>query len=143
MAVAARIDTTTFARPPTSLATSSSWLGLVAEHEDIGPLGELGVRADRLAAQLLGERCGLGLVHVVHEHRLADAARERGRHVPCSDETQLHCAGSLSGPGRKPQDWLKKPFSISRARSSAETSTLRGVSRNTLSAIRCMPPSSA
>ena len=41
------------------------------------------------------------------------------------------------------QDWLKKPFSISRARSSAETSTLRGVSRNTLSAIRCMPPSSA
>ena len=41
------------------------------------------------------------------------------------------------------QDWLKKPFSISLARSSAETSTLRGVSRNTLSAIRCMPPSRA
>ena len=40
-------------------------------------------------------------------------------------------------------DWLKKPFSISAARSSAETSTLRGVSRKTLSAIRCMPPSSA
>ena len=44
---------------------------------------------------------------------------------------------------RPPSDWLKKPFSISRARSSAETSTLRGVSRKTLSAIRCMPPSSA
>jgi hypothetical protein len=44
--------------------------------------------------------------------------------------------------GRR-DDWLKKPFSMSRARSSAETSTLRGVSRNTLSAIRCMPPSSA
>ena len=42
-----------------------------------------------------------------------------------------------------PQDWLKKPFSIRRARSSAETSTFRGVSRNTLSAMRCMPPSSA
>ena len=41
------------------------------------------------------------------------------------------------------QLWLKKPFSSRRARSSAETSTLRGVSRNTLSAIRCMPPSSA
>ena len=40
-------------------------------------------------------------------------------------------------------DWLKKPFSINRARSSAETSTLRGVRRKTLSAIRCMPPSSA
>jgi len=40
-------------------------------------------------------------------------------------------------------DWLKKPFSISRARSSAETSTLRGVRRKTLSAMRCIPPSSA
>src|SRR3954449_13070172 len=40
--------------------------------------------------------------------------------------------------------WLKKPpRSIIRARSSAETSTLRGVSRNTLSAIRCIPPSRA
>ena len=40
-------------------------------------------------------------------------------------------------------DWLKKPFSMSSARSSAEISTLRGVSMKTLSAIRCMPPSSA
>ena len=46
----------------------------------------------------------------------------------------------VSDPG---QLWLKKPFSISRARSSVESSTLRGVSRKTLSAIRCMPPSSA
>ncbi len=38
---------------------------------------------------------------------------------------------------------MKKPFSISLARSSADISTLRGVSMNTLSAIRCMPPSSA
>src|ERR687883_1148202 len=37
--------------------------------------------------------------------------------------------------------WLKKPpRSSRRARSSAETSTFRGVSRNTLSATRCMPP---
>ena len=41
------------------------------------------------------------------------------------------------------QHWLKKPFSISRARSSEESSTLRGVSRKTLSAMRCMPPSRA
>ena len=45
--------------------------------------------------------------------------------------------------GVTPSASLKKPFSISRARSSAETSTLRGVSRKTLSAIRCIPPSSA
>src|SRR6185437_8439942 len=45
---------------------------------------------------------------------------------------------------RKSYAWLKKPpRSIIRARSSAETSTFRGVRRNTLSAIRCMPPSSA
>jgi hypothetical protein len=40
-------------------------------------------------------------------------------------------------------DWLKKPFSISCARSSAEIETLAGVSMKTLSAMRCMPPSSA
>src|ERR671939_1437350 len=40
--------------------------------------------------------------------------------------------------------WLKKPpRSSRRARSSAETSTFRGVRRNTLSATRCMPPFSA
>ena len=46
-------------------------------------------------------------------------------------------------PAEQAYDWLKKPFSISRARSSAETSTLRGVRRKTLSAMRCMPPSRA
>ena len=40
--------------------------------------------------------------------------------------------------------WLKKPpLSSMRARSSADTSTLRGVSRKTLSATRCMLPFSA
>src|SRR5207253_2151425 len=40
--------------------------------------------------------------------------------------------------------WLKKPpRSNIAARCSAETSTLRGVSRKTLSATRCMPPFSA
>ena len=41
------------------------------------------------------------------------------------------------------QLWLKKPFSTRRAFSSADTSTLRGVSRKVFSAIFCMPPSSA
>ena len=40
-------------------------------------------------------------------------------------------------------DWLKKPFSTRRACSSAETSTLRGVSRKVLSATFCIPPSIA
>ena len=48
-----------------------------------------------------------------------------------------------AGAARRPQDWLKKPFSTSRAFSSAETSTLRGVSRKVFSAIFCIPPSSA
>ena len=50
---------------------------------------------------------------------------------------------SSSASDRPRQLWLKKPFSISRARSSEESSTLRGVSRKTLSAMRCMPPSRA
>src|SRR5437868_11523143 len=46
--------------------------------------------------------------------------------------------------GRFSYAWLKNPpRSSMRARSSAETSTLRGVRRKTLSATRCMPPSSA
>src|SRR5262249_25667929 len=39
--------------------------------------------------------------------------------------------------------WLKKPRSSIRALSSADSSTSLGVSRKTLSAIRCIPPSSA
>src|SRR5206468_8839992 len=39
--------------------------------------------------------------------------------------------------------WLKKPRSSIRARSSADSSTSRGVRRKTLSAIRCIPPSRA
>ena len=69
------------------------------------------------------------------------AARERAGHVARTDQPDDQ--GRLLGRGAGTQLWLKKPFSSSRARSSADTSTLRGVSRNTLSAIRCMPPSSA
>ncbi len=65
----------------------------------------------------------------------------RRRSDPASSAPKPTC-GSVAAHAAA-QDWLKKPFSISRARSSADTSTLRGVSRNTLSAIRCMPPSSA
>jgi len=63
------------------------------------------------------------------QHGLRPSSDERPGHVATADEAD--------------HDWLKKPFSMSRARSSAEISTLRGVSMNTLSAIRCMPPSRA
>ena len=53
------------------------------------------------------------------------------------------CQGERAAGGTA-QAWLKKPpLSSARARSSADSSTLRGVSRNTLSATRCMLPSSA
>src|SRR3954453_2229262 len=50
----------------------------------------------------------------------------------------------LRGAQRVSYAWLKKPpRSSSCARCSADTSTFRGVRRNTLSATRCMPPSRA
>ena len=69
----------------------------------------------------------------------AKAARTQGawRAAHASDR------GRRQAPAMARQDWLKKPFSINLARSSAEISTLRGVSMKTLSAILCMPPSSA
>src|ERR687886_2094125 len=60
-----------------------------------------------------------------------------------SGDLRAHQEGVRAGPVAS-YAWLKKPpRSSRRARSSAETSTFRGVSRNTLSATRCMPPFSA
>ena len=156
--------------------------GLVTEHHQIGPPGDLPVGGERLSADLCREApCPLGDGIGAH-HGTAPPAGQRAGHVPATDETYLHewlrlsVRGSGTGrltrqiesgqdavnvayrtkidrhanprghrqmPEIARQDWLKKPFSISRARSSAEISTLRGVSMNTLSAMRCMPPSSA
>ena len=44
---------------------------------------------------------------------------------------------------RRPSGLVEEPFSTSRACCSADTSTLRGVSRKVFSAIFCIPPSSA
>ena len=68
---------------------------LVAEDEHVRALGQLGVGADRLPAELLGERGRAPRVEVVHQHRLADPAGERRRHVPRSDKPELHRRGSL------------------------------------------------
>ena len=71
-------------------------------------------------------------------HRRATCARRRA-----ASAARATGRGGIGGDAPAPSYWLKKPFSISCARSSAEISTLRGVSMKTLSAIRCMPPSSA
>ena len=104
----------------------------MAQHDDVGALRDLGAGADRLAAHLVGQRPGALGHDVGAQQGPAPPEREPSGHAPGTDEAELHC-----------QLWLKKPFSMSCARSSAEISTLRGVSMNTLSAIRCMPPSSA
>src|SRR5581483_3988432 len=70
--------------------------------------------------------------------RLVDRVRTQGEAGCRAHPKALRRRGDFS------YAWLKKPPRSSiRARSSADTSTLRGVSRNTLSATRCMPPSSA
>ena len=113
----------------------------MAEHDEIRALRDLGVGGERLAADLVGER-RRALGDDIGARAPAGPTRARAR-GPCSraDEADLHAATLRRRPAC--QLWLKKPFSMSCARSSAEISTLRGVSMNTLSAIRCMPPSSA
>ena len=132
---------TTAGGRPISPATASRPRGLVGEDHDVRALGELAIARHGLASGRLGERRGPLGHGIGAEHRLAQPERQRPSHVPRTYESDGHRAKRLLTTGG--QDWLKKPFSIKRARSSAETSTLRGVSRNTLSAIRCIPPSSA
>src|SRR6266516_6690447 len=75
---------------------------------------------------------------------LLDARDRVGEHVETGG-CHAHGSGFGSRAGiPRIYAWLKKPPpSNRRARSSAETSTLRGVRRKTLSATRCMPPSRA
>src|SRR5207302_4572928 len=108
-------------------------------HERVGALRELGVGRQRLAAHLLDEPLRAAGAGIGRVDGLSPPSGERARHVAAADEAE-HSRRRLFA---RRQDWLKKPFSMSRARSSADISTLRGVSMNTLSAIRCMPPSSA
>src|ERR671937_1572815 len=79
-------------------------------------------------------------VHVdedVHEalHRVDGVEEQTERGDLCAHQREVRPGSAAS------YAWLKKPpRSSRRARSSAETSTFCGVSRNTLSATRCMPP---
>ena len=123
------METTAFAVAADVLGDRRQPGGLVAEQDEVGALRQLRARRDRLPADLVGERLGAIRQQIRAEHRLSPSPDERPGHVAAADEAD--------------HDWLKKPFSMSLARSSAEISTLRGVSMNTLSAIRCMPPSRA
>src|ERR671934_2593992 len=76
----------------------------------------------------------------VHEapHRVDGVEEQTNYGDLCAHKREVRPGGGAS------YAWLKKPpRSSRRARSSADTSTFRGVSRNTLSATRCMPPSRA
>src|SRR2546429_6730494 len=73
---------------------------------------------------------------------VVDDVVEQAEHGAAAHTAQFGITRACPCPA--PQAWLKKPPRSSKlARSSAETSTFRGVSRKTLSATRCIPPSSA
>ena len=124
-----------------------SWAGLWQSTSRSARWATSALLGERLAAHLRGQAARALGERVGAQQRPAPPARQRASHVAAADQTDLHEISNMiatpRGPDMAPQDWLKKPFSMSRARSSAEISTLRGVSMKTLSAIRCMPPSSA
>ena len=133
--LAQRADVVVLAHEPEDLHEVAELSRLVAEDDEIGLLREGRVGRERLAPQLVDERLGTAWQHVGGEDRTTPAPREAARHVPRTDESDLHARHCSRRRGRA-QLWLKKPFSINCARSSAEISTLRGVSMKTRSATR-------
>ena len=73
--------------------------GLVGEDHDRDPLGQPGVRGDRLAAQFAGEGACATRPPVGREHGLTEAAGQRSCHVPAADEPDRHLKAKGSGPG--------------------------------------------
>ena len=121
-------------------------IGLVAQHDQLGRLRHLDVGGGP-PAELVGQRLRAARAGIGHEHGVAPARAIARAMFPAPIRptfiAQTQSTGARTWARHGGHDWLKKPFSTSRARSSEETSTLRGVSRKTLSAIRSMPPSSA
>jgi hypothetical protein len=72
----------------------------VAQEDQVGALGHLGVGGHNLAADLGGQRAGAVGEHVGAHHGPAPAEREAARHVPRADEADLHCGGTLHGARR-------------------------------------------
>src|SRR5690606_744341 len=117
---------------------------LYRQDHEIGLSDQLIVGSDRSPTHFRGERgrparTGIGEQHFRWHIAVGPGPTpsHRGGHVSRTYKSDDH-VGKITG-----QDWLKNPLSIRRAFSSAETSTLRGVSRKTFSAIRCIPPSRA
>ena len=69
--------------------------GLVAEHDQLGARGDLGVARQRLPTDLGGERPRALGDRVRAQQRTPPPARQRARHVACSDETDHHEAPRL------------------------------------------------
>ena len=142
-------------------------LRLVREDDDVGALGELDVGVDDLAADRSATsasargrnrswtRTGspqpsaraVAMFPAPMMPICMNPSHGRADFGCLSGSAAVDSARTASAPGRQApsgrQDWLKKPFSMSSAFSSAEICTLRGVSMKTLWAMRCMPPSSA
>ena len=72
--------------------------GLVAEHDQVGPLRHFGVRAERLAPDLADQRLRALTDGVRHEHRAVPPARERPRHVACAYQSDLRREASRREP---------------------------------------------
>ena len=141
--VAPSTEITPPARPAIRGATASRAAGLTASTTRSARSAMSSTESSRSPADLVGERLGAARARVGEQHPSRGAATR----APIPGPPRRPCFPILrnrrSSVPRLDQDWLKKPFSTRRAFSSAETSTLAGVSMKVLSAIFCMPPSSA
>ena len=153
--VAPSSETTTFAAL-SSPAASPSLAGLTARHHDVGPLGQLPIRSASPPSSAASSPARpeppsvksnpSALPRIPRAIAAAIFPDPQNPTIIFESLVATVSGGRVPWEGTDPplrHDWLKKPLSSSRAFSSAETSTLRGVSRKTFSAIRCMPPSSA
>ena len=92
--MAARIETIALACGATSAATACELVGLVAQDDDVGALRDLGAGAERLAADLVGQRLRALGHDVGAQHRPTPAEREPSGHAPGADEAELHRVSS-------------------------------------------------
>ncbi len=62
----------------------------MAEHHELGPLGDQRVRCERLSPDLGGQRLGAVGERVGAQQRTPPPASERAGHVPATDQADLH-----------------------------------------------------
>ena len=68
---------------------------LVAEHHQICAFGYLTIGCERLTPNLGGQRLGAIGDGIGHEQRTVPPTRERTRHIPCADQSNIHEASRL------------------------------------------------